>query len=73
MELIKEINGAVNSFVWGIPAMVCIIGVGIYLSLRTGFIQFRKFGYTMRVTSGLLFQKSDATKGSVTPLQDVFT
>ncbi|MFR5600974.1 MAG: alanine/glycine:cation symporter family protein, partial [Lachnospiraceae bacterium] len=38
-----------------------------------GFIQFRKFGYTMRVTSGRLFQKSDATKGSVTPFQAVCT
>lgn len=73
MELIKEINSAVNSFVWGIPAMVCIIGVGIYLSLRTRFIQFRRFGYTMRVTLGRLFQKNNAAQGSVTPFQAVCT
>ena len=30
-----------NQFVWGIPALVLILGVGIYLSIRTGFIQFR--------------------------------
>lgn len=73
MELIKEINSAVNGFVWGIPAMVCIIGVGIYLSLRTRFIQFRRFGYTMRVTLGRLFQKNNAAQGSVTPFQAVCT
>ena len=73
MELIKEINSAVNGFVWGIPAMVCIIGVGIYLSFRTRFIQFRRFGYTMRVTLGRLFQKNNAAQGSVTPFQAVCT
>lgn len=31
-------NVAVNKFVWGVPAIVCIIGVGIYLSVRTGSI-----------------------------------
>ena len=44
LEFITQINAAVNNFVWGVPAMICIIGVGLYLSVRTGFLQFRKFG-----------------------------
>ena len=48
LQIITDINTAVNNLVWGIPAMVCIIGVGLYLSLRTRFIQFRKFGHTFR-------------------------
>ena len=32
LEAIATINQAVNNFVWGIPAMVCIIGVGLLLS-----------------------------------------
>ena len=47
LQTIESINSAVNDFVWGVPAMVCIIGVGIVLSFRTGFIQFRKFGYAV--------------------------
>ena len=39
LEAIATINQAVNNFVWGIPAMVCIIGVGLLLSVRTGFIR----------------------------------
>ena len=35
LEAIATINQAVNNFVWGIPAMVCIIGVGLLLSVRT--------------------------------------
>lgn len=71
--LIESVNKAVNDFVWGIPAMVCIIGVGLLLSLRTRFIQFRKFGYTFRVTVGRLFHKREAEDGAITPFQAVCT
>lgn len=73
LQIITDINTAVNNLVWGIPAMVCIIGVGLYLSLRTRFIQFRKFGHTFRVTIGKIFAKSDAAEGAVTPFQAVCT
>ena len=55
LQTIEQINSAVNSFVWGVPAMVCIIGVGLLLSFRTRFIQIRKLGYTFRVTLGKMF------------------
>ena len=38
IQLIESINVAINNFVWGVPAMVCIIGVGLYLSIRTRFL-----------------------------------
>lgn len=57
LKLIEEINSAVNNFIWGVPAMVCIIGVGLYLSIRTGFIQIRKFKYAMKTTIGRIFQE----------------
>ncbi len=43
LEAIATINQAVNNFVWGIPAMVCIIGVGLLLSVRTGFCRYPQF------------------------------
>ncbi len=73
LETIERINSAVNNFVWGVPAMVCIIGVGLYLSIRTGFIQFRKFGYTFKMTLGRIFQKKEAADGAITPFQAVCT
>ena len=73
LETFEKINSAVNSFVWGIPAMVCINGVGLLLSIRTGFIQFRKFGYTFKVTLGRIFHKKEAADGSITPFQAVCT
>ena len=73
LKLIEEINSAVNNFIWGVPAMVCIIGVGLYLSIRTGFIQIRKFKYAMKTTIGRIFKKRDASAGSITPFQAVCT
>lgn len=73
LETFEKINSAVNGFVWGVPAMVCIIGVGLLLSIQTRFIQFRKFGYTFKVTLGRIFHKKEASDGSITPFQAVCT
>lgn len=73
LQTIESINAAVNDFVWGVPAMVCIIGVGLVLSFRTGFIQFRKFGYALKNSIGRIFTKSEAKEGSITPFQAVCT
>ena len=35
IETITAVNQAVNQFIWGVPAMVCIIGVGLLLSVRS--------------------------------------
>ena len=48
LSFIETINGYVNDFVWGVPAMICILGVGLVLSFRTHFIQLRKFGYALK-------------------------
>ena len=73
LQVIETINTAVNNFVWGVPAMVCIIGVGLYLSIRTGFLQIRKFPYAIKMTIGRIFQKKDAADGAMTPFQAVCT
>ena len=72
-ELIYNINDFLNGLIWGVPAIVCIIGVGLYLSVRTGFIQVRKFGYAIRTTVGRIFRKWEASEGSMTPFQAVCT
>lgn len=73
LAVIENVNAAVNNFVWGIPAIVCIIGVGLYLSIRTGFIQIRKFPLAMKQTIGKVFEKKEAKHGAMTPFQAVCT
>lgn len=73
VEIIMAVNNAVNNFIWGVPAMICILGVGMFLSIRTGFLQIRKFPYAIRTTIGRMFRKKDASDGSMTPFQAVCT
>lgn len=73
LNTIEAINTAVNNFVWGIPAMICIIGVGLFLSIRTHFIQIRKFPYAIKTTIGRMFRKKEASDGAMTPFQAVCT
>ena len=73
VDLITSINSAVNNFIWGVPAMICIIGVGLLLSVRTRFIQIRKFPYAIKTTIGRMFRKKDASDGAMTPFQAVCT
>lgn len=73
LQMIEKINSAVNGFIWGVPAMICIIGVGLILSLRTKFIQIRKFGHALKMTVGRIFEKTEAADGTMTPFQAVCT
>ena len=72
-DTIAAINKVVNDFVWGVPAMVCIIGVGLLLSVRTGFLQIRKFPFALKTTIGRMFHKKEAADGAMTPFQAVCT
>ncbi len=73
LQTIESINNVVNNFVWGVPAMACIIIVGLYLSFRTRFIQIRKLGFSFKETIGKIFHKTEAAEGAMTPFQSVCT
>lgn len=73
LQTIESVNTAINNFIWGVPAMICIIGVGLYLSIRMKFIQIRKFPMAMKQTIGKVFEKKEASHGAMTPFQAVCT
>ena len=70
---IEEIVGKLNGIAWGPWMLLLLVGTGVYLSCRVGFIQFRKFGYVMKNTLGKIFQKTEAGEGEITPFQAVAT
>ncbi len=75
MELIMAINDKVNSFVWGPIMLALLVGTGVYLSIRVGFIQVGKFGYMWKNTIGTLFdgRHKDKLVDGITPFQAVST
>ena len=66
-----EVLEALNRFVWGIPALVLILGVGIYLSIRTRFAQFMLFPKALRSFADQ-FRKKD-NGGTVSPYRALCT
>ena len=67
-----KILEAVHSFLWGVPALVLILGVGLYLSLRTGFSQLTLFPRAARLFFRRLMGREQSTEG-VTPFQALCT
>lgn len=75
IDFIKTVNAAVNGVVWGPIMLTLLIGTGLFLSFKVGFIQFRKFGYAMKNTIGSVFSKNQHAKDNsgVSPFQAVAT
>lgn len=62
----------VNAEVWGAPALVLILGVGLYISVRTGFAQIRLLPRAAKDFFGRL-KGEKAEAGAVTPFQALCT
>ena len=73
MQAILSFERWLNGVIWGVPAMVLIMGVGLYLSIRCGFPQFLKFGHIMKNTIGKAFVKTEKKEGSVSPFTAMCT
>ena len=63
VKIITEVNGKLNSFAWGPIMLALLIGTGVLLTFRTGWIQVRWFGYAMKKTVGSLFHKKAKESG----------
>lgn len=67
---------SITEFLWGTPLMLLMVGVGLYLSVRTGFFQIRGFGTVLKKTVGELFKKDNASaqgEGQLKPYQALST
>jgi AGCS family alanine or glycine:cation symporter len=79
LGIVQKVNGTINGLVWGPPALILIVGTGIFVSIGTRFIQAGKFKHMWDNTIMTLFRKgkegtarlSDGT--NVTPFQAVCT
>ncbi|MFD1850451.1 alanine/glycine:cation symporter family protein [Oceanobacillus bengalensis] len=45
----EELIEKVGSFVWGPPTLILIVGAGLYLSFRLGFMQFKTLPYALKL------------------------
>lgn len=70
-ERLLEILGSISSFIWGPPLLVLIVGTGIYLSIRIGFLQLRLLPYSLK----LAFSKNQDShsEGDISHFQALMT
>lgn len=61
---------SVNAFVWGAPALVLILGVGLYLTIRLRLVQLRLLPKAFRLLAGKL---RSGDSGGVSPVQALCT
>jgi len=69
IERLLEINSQINNVVWGPPMLILLVGVGVFITVRTGFLQFTKFGLMCRETLAKIFRRGSGGEGDVTPFQ----
>ncbi len=62
LERIENINGIVNSFVWGLPMLVLLVGTGILMTLLTKCFQLTHFKYWIKHTLGGIFSNKKITE-----------
>ena len=48
VDIVTRVNNVVNGFVWGPFGLALLLCTGLWLSVRTGFFQFRRMGYWQR-------------------------
>lgn len=75
MSIIVSINSFVNGIVWGPYMLALLVGTGIFLTVRSGFMQFRHFGTIFKNTVGILHTPEAHKKNEfgVSPFQAVMT
>ncbi len=61
LEVVKNVNDAVNGFVWGLPMLVLLVGTGILMTVLTKVFQVSRFGYWMKNTIGAIFKDKSIT------------
>ena len=71
MELTAIIN-KINSFLWGVPLLVLLLGGGIYLSIKLGFPQIHILKI-MKKTVFTLFKKESSESDSLSQFQTFST
>ena len=50
LSTVKNVNDVINSYVWGWPTIILILGTGLLLTIRSRFLQVRKFGDSLNTT-----------------------
>jgi len=72
MEIVNNFFNWLNGIVWGVPMIVLILGTGLYLQIRLGFMPLYKIVYGFRMIWKSRTPGSNA-EGEITPYAALMT
>lgn len=72
MESFSNVISVVNSFVWGPWMLIFLVGTGIFLTLRLGFMQFTSLPYALKLAFSPSAQDKKS-KGDISHFQALMT
>lgn len=67
MEVLTSILSKIDSFLWGLPLIVLLIGTGIFLTVRLGFLQVFRLPLALK----LIFKAENKGKGDVSSFKSL--
>ena len=67
MEVCLSILNKIDTFLWGAPLIILLIGTGIYLTIRLGFLQVFKLPLALK----LIFKAENKGKGEVSSFKSL--
>src|SRR5690625_4449236 len=71
METIESILNQLSDFIWGIPLLVLLVGTGIYLTIRLGFLQIRSLPYALKLAFSR--NRDKKSEGDISHFQALMT
>ncbi len=72
METLESILSRIDDFVWGPVMLTLLMGTGIFLTFRTGFLTWRNLGYALRKTLSKESRKKTGD-GDISPFSALMT
>ena len=69
MSFIEWVEVIVWDYMWGTPMVVIILAIGAFITIRSGFFQFRHLGYSLKEAFGRIFDKDSKGAGIVSSFE----
>ena len=61
IKIVTDVNGEINSFIWGLPGLILLIGTGILLTIGTKVFQITHVGHWWKTTIASVFKKDGSS------------
>ncbi|KGX88171.1 alanine/glycine:cation symporter family protein [Pontibacillus litoralis] len=71
-EQLLNVLQSISGVIWGLPLMILLVGTGIYLTIRLGFLQLRTLPYALKLAFSPSKQDKDS-KGDISHYESLTT